>query len=157
MIAGAAKILPALLALGLLAGCASPTVPTDVATTGMPNAEQALRRTIDQVNGDMARIGGMRPVSYASAAATPVVPDELQKPVHFMWSGSLDDGVRKLAASVGYSVAVFAPQNARPIAVAINVNGQVIGAFRALGNQAGTRATVEVDPLHRQVEVIHHV
>lgn len=118
---------------------------------------EGLRRTINRVSGDMARIGGMRPVSYAGAAATPVVPDELQKPVHFVWSGALDDGVRKLAASVGYSVAVVAPPNARPVAVAINVDGQVIGAFQALGDQAGTRATVEVDPFHHQVEVIHHV
>ena len=29
--------------------------------------------------------------------------------------------------------------------------------FQALGEEAGTRATVQVDPLHHQVQVIHHV
>jgi defect in organelle trafficking protein DotD len=154
----ASKILPAFLAVGLLAGCASTNIPTDVATDGMPNAELALRRTIAQVNGDMTQIGGMQPASYAAAApATPVVPDELQKPVQFVWSGSLDAGVKKLADSIGYSVAVSAPQNTQPIPVAVNVNGQVLGAFQALGAQAGTSATVQVDPLHHQVQVIHHV
>jgi defect-in-organelle-trafficking protein DotD len=28
--------------------------------------------------------------------------------------------------------------------------------FKALGNQAGTLATIEVDPLHHQIQVIHH-
>jgi hypothetical protein len=29
--------------------------------------------------------------------------------------------------------------------------------FQALGEEAGSRATVQVDPLHHQVQVIHHV
>ena len=153
-----AKTVMALLALGLLAGCASTVVPTDVSMTGMPNAELALRRTLDQVNGDMTQIGGMLPASYAEAtAAAPVLPGELQKPVQFVWTGPLDAGVRKLATSIGYAVVVSAPDNAQPISVAVNVDGQVIGAFRALGDQAGTIATVQVDPQHRQVQVIHHV
>ena len=41
--------------------------------------------------------------------------------------------------------------------VAVNVSGQVLGAFQALGAQAGASATVEVDPLHHQVQVVHHV
>jgi defect in organelle trafficking protein DotD len=39
----------------------------------------------------------------------------------------------------------------------VNVDGQVIGAFQALGTQAGAIATVAVDPLHHQIQVIHHV
>lgn len=149
---------PALLGLGLLAGCAATNVPTDVATTGMPNAELALRRTLDQVNADMAQIGGMQPASYVASAPTmPVVPAELEKPVQFVWNGPLDAGVKKLADSIGYSVAVSGPQNPQPLIVAVNVNGQVLGAFQALGTQAGAVATVEVDPLHHQVQVVHHV
>ena len=153
-----AQIFPALLALGLLTGCAPTVVPPDVSMTGMPNAELSLRRTLDQVNGEMTQIGGMRPASYAAVtAAAPVLPGELQKPVQFVWTGPLDAGVRKLATSIGYTVVVSAPDNAQLISVAINIDGQVIGAFRALGDQAGTTATVQVDPQHRQVQVIHHV
>ena len=151
--------LPALLAIGLLAGCAgTPQVPTDVATTGMPNAELALHRTLDQVNSEMTQIGSMQPAGYVAAAASaPVVPDDLQKPVQFVWTGPLDAGVQKLAASIGYTVAIFGPHNPQPVPVAVNVDGQVLGAFQALGTQAGTAATVEVDPLHHQVQVVHHV
>ncbi len=155
MFTDTAKAIPALLALGLLAGCAATSVPTDVATTGMPNAELALRRTLDQVSSEMTQIGGMQPRGYV--AAVPIVPDELQKLVHFVWTGPLDAGVQKLAASIGYTVAVFGPHNPQPVAVAVNVDGQVLGAFQALGTQAGTAATVELDPLHRQVQVVHHV
>ena len=175
------KKFPALLALGLLAGCVTPPVPPTVVTDGMPNAELALRRALDQVNGDMAQIGAMRPegvqpgltqpgptplaptpVGFAStpgsaAEATPVVAAELQRPAQFIWTGPLDAGVQKLAASIGYSVSVVAPPNPQPVAVAVNINGQVLDAFQALGEQAGTVATVQVDPLHRHVEVVHHV
>lgn len=146
-----------LLSETLLAGCATPDVPTTVATTGMPSAELALRNSINQVNADMAQIGAMQPATYASVSAAPVMPDELIKPVRFIWSGPLDAGVRKLADSIGYKVAVFGPRNAQPVIVAVDTNGQVVGAFQALGTQAGTAATVEVDPLHHQVDVIHHV
>jgi defect in organelle trafficking protein DotD len=152
-----AVIVPAVLGLGLLVGCASTNVPTDVSTTGMPNAELALRRTLDQVNTDMTQIGGMQPTGSAMASATPVVPAELEKPVQFVWNGPLDVGVKKLANSIGYSVVVSGPQNPQPLTVAVNVNGQVLGAFQALGSQAGAIATVEVDPLYHQVQVVHHV
>lgn len=153
-----ARTIPAIVGIGLLGGCAATNVPTDVAMTGMPNAELALRRALDQVNTDMTQIGGMQPGgAMASAAPDAVVPAELQKPVQFVWSGPLDDGVRKLAASIGYAVAVSGPQNPQPILVAVNVDGQVIGAFQALGTQAGAIATVAVDPLHHQIQVIHHV
>jgi defect-in-organelle-trafficking protein DotD len=153
-----AKACSSFLCIGLLAGCASTNVPTDVSTTGMPNAELALRRTLDQVNADMTQIGGMQPArDAATAPTTPVVPAELEKPVQFVWSGPLDAGVKKLANSIGYSVAVSGPRNPQPLNVAVNVNGPVLGAFQALGTQAGAIATVEVDPLHHQVQVVHHV
>ncbi len=152
-----ARTISAVLTLGLLAGCASTHVPTDVASPGMPNAELALRRSLDQVNQDMTAIGAMQPAGYTAAQTEPVVPAELQKPVQFVWSGSLDAGVKKLATSIGYTVAVTGPPTPQPVAVSINVSGQVITVFRALGDQAGTQATVQVDPLHHQVEVTHHV
>jgi defect in organelle trafficking protein DotD len=151
------RIIPAFLTIGLLAGCASTHVLTDVATMGMPNAELALRRTLDQVDSDMTQIGGMQPGGYAAATASPVVPAELEKPVQFVWNGPLDAGVKKLANSIGYSVAVTGPQNPQPVLVQVNINGQVIGAFQELGSQAGAIATVQVDSLHHQVQVVHHV
>jgi defect in organelle trafficking protein DotD len=99
----------------------------------------------------------MQPASYTATAPTPVVPAELEKPVQFVWSGPLDAGVKKLAGSIGYSVTVSGPQNPQPLNVMVNVSGQVLAAFQALGSQAGAIATVEVDPLHHQVEVVHHV
>jgi defect-in-organelle-trafficking protein DotD len=151
------RLISAFVTIGLLAGCASTHVPTDVATTGVPNAELALRRTLGQVDSDMTQIGSMQPGFYAAATASPVVPAELEKPVQFVWSGPLDAGVKKLARSIGYSVAVSGPQNPQPILVKVNINGQVIGAFQELGSQAGAIATVQVDPLHHQVQVVHHV
>ena len=87
-----------------------------------------------------------------------VVPEELQRPIGFAWNGPLDDGVRKVAAEVGYRVEVSGPPQPQPLAVAVpNVATTLIGALTTLGNQAGSAATVRVDPINRRIEVIHHV
>ena len=87
-----------------------------------------------------------------------VVPEELQRPIGFAWNGSLDDGVRKIAAEVGYGVEVSGPPQMQLLAVAVpTVATTLIGALTALGDQAGTAATVRVDPVNRRIEVIHHV
>ncbi len=105
------------------------------------------------------------PVTSASAVAFPpptrsgaVIPEELQRPIGFAWNGPLDDGVRKVAAEVGYRVEVSGPPQPQPLAVAVpNVATTLIGALTTLGNQAGSAATVRVDPINRRIEVIHHV
>jgi defect-in-organelle-trafficking protein DotD len=148
---------PALLVLVLLAGCATPSVSTNVDATGMPNPEIALRDSFQHVDAEMTELGKMGP-GTVERNSTPVVPAELQKVVAFAWQGPLDDAVRKLAASVGYSVTVSAPPNGLPLAVGISTGAeQVFQIFHALGEAAGTNATVQLDPLHHQVEVIHHV
>ena len=148
------------LAISLLAaGCAGfPNVGTDVATTGMPNTETALRDSMRLVDAEMGKLGGLAPAPAPSAAAGPVLPGELQKVVTFTWAGSLEDGVRQLAGNVGYAVALVpAPPGQAPAAVSVATGPvPVIQAFRALGDAAGTRATVRVDPARRQVEVLYH-
>jgi defect-in-organelle-trafficking protein DotD len=181
--------------LALLVGCAGHTVTTDIETTGMPNPEVALRRSMDQVNSQVSQLGGMRPSPQSLAYATttpataavpiatapvastpataaavaipafpppantgPVVPEELQRPIAFAWNGPLDDGVRKVAAELGYRVDVSGPLNTQPVAVVVApVSTTLVGAFTALGNQAGSAATVRLDFINRRVEVIHHV
>jgi defect in organelle trafficking protein DotD len=151
------RVIRGLAGAALLAGCASVTpVPTDLATTGMPNPELALQNSLGKVRTAMYELSGM---SVAPAVAQrPIVPAELNRPIHFVWRGSLDAGVRELADQVGYRMYVWAPQNSRPLPVAVNVaNVTVLDAFSALGNAAGSAATVTVDPQHQLVEVVHHV
>ena len=152
-------LLSALAATWLVAGCADiPNVGTDVATTGMPNTEIALRDSMRLVDAEMGKLGGLAPALAPSAAAGPVVPGELQKVVTFTWAGSLEDGVRQLAGNVGYAVALVpAPPGQAPAAVSVATGPvPVIQAFQALGDAAGARATVRVDPARRQVEVLYH-
>ena len=86
----------------LLGGCAASVtpVPTNVDVPGMPNPEQALRESIEQVDAQMASLGRMAP---SRDALVPVVPAELQRVVSFTWDGSLDEGVARLAGSIGYT------------------------------------------------------
>jgi len=147
------------LALALLvAGCADfPNVGTDVAMAGMPNTEVALRDSMRLVDAEMGKLGGLAPTPPPSAAG-PVVPGELQKVVTFTWTGSLEDGVRQLAGNVGYAVTIVpAPPGQAPAAVSVATGPvPVVQAFQALGDAAGARATVRVDPARRQVEVLYH-
>ena len=151
-------LLPALAATWLVAGCTElPNVGTDVATAGMPNTEIALRDSMRLVDAEMGKLGRLAPVPTPSAAF-PVVPGELQKVVTFTWAGSLEDGVRQLAGNVGYAVALVpAPPGQTPAAVSVATGPvPVIQAFQALGEAAGARATVRVDPARRRVEVLYH-
>jgi defect-in-organelle-trafficking protein DotD len=141
-----------------LAACATPVQPvaTLVATPGMANPEIALQTTMQNVHSEMAELNGIQ-LSAPLPAPTPVVPADLNRVVSFSWNGSLDQAVAKLALSIGYTFYVSAPQNAMPMNVSIDVESlSVYDIFQILGNDAGNRATVEVDPLNHQVELVYH-
>lgn len=147
-----------------LVGCATtPFVPTDVATTGMPNPEVALRDSIRLVDGEMTELGTLSRAPWRRAGDL-IVPDELNKIVTFAYAGPLDDGVRKLADAVGYRMEVTpAPPPAAgqpplaPLTVSVSTGFvPAIEAFVAIGDAAGDRALVRVDPLRHLVEVVHH-
>jgi defect-in-organelle-trafficking protein DotD len=133
----------ALLVVGLLTACAdgTPEVPTTIDVPGMPNAEQALRESIGHVDAQMAALGGMAPPPSA-LAAQPMLPAELTRKVAFRFAGGLDEAVRRLAGHVGYT---------------LYIDLEIVDILRALGEQMGTRATIEVDPVHHEIRVIHHV
>ncbi len=141
----------------LLAGCASVTpVPTTVEMPGMPNPEAALQQSMQHVDAEMAELGGMSPV--ATQLAESVVPEDLQRTVSFAWNGPLDAAVAKLATSVGYTFFTSGPASQKPLNVVIQISSvPAYRVFQALGEEAGSLATVQIDPQHHQVEVIHHV
>jgi defect-in-organelle-trafficking protein DotD len=150
-------LLPAALAGLLLGGCASTIpVPTTVETAGMPNPENALRQSMQHVDAEMSQLGQFSP--RGDRAVGPLVPEDLQRTVSFNWSGPLDKGVAKLAASIGYTFFTTGPAGAQEVPVAVQIQSvPVLQVFQTLGEQAGANATVEVDPIHHSVQVIHHV
>jgi defect in organelle trafficking protein DotD len=143
--------------IALFTGCTGLThVPPDVAATGMPNTELALRKSMSDVDAAMAELNGMSPP--AAPARQSITTAELNRPVSFAWNGPLDAGVKTLADQIGYQVTVTGPSPGKPVAVAVKLsNVDVLAAFQALGNAAGAGATVLVDPDHHVVEVDHHV
>jgi len=78
--------------------------------------------------------------------------------VTFAWSGPIDAGAKALADRIGYRLVITRPSNAPPVDVAINMTDvPIVRLFEALGEAAGSRATVIVTPNLRQVDVQHHV
>ena len=152
------------IAMVLLAGCsATPNVGTDVHTTGMPNPEVALRESIRLVDAEMTKLSTLN-APAAGRMTEAIVPGELQKTVTFAFVGPLDDGVRQLAETVGYTVTVTPPPPPQPgsaplppLTVSVSTGFvTAVSAFSALGDAAGSRAMVRVDPHHHLVEVIHY-
>ncbi len=143
------------LAVALLAGCAAtPQVDPNVDTSGMPNTELALQRSLDRVDRTMGQLGQFGP----GTTLRPVIAAELERPVSLAWSGPIDQGVKALADRIGYQVAITAPANPAPIQVAVNMTDvPILDLFEAMGIAAGASATVVVDPDHHRVEVQHHV
>ena len=157
---------PVLLSAALLAACSAVTpVPTDVALPGMPNPEVALRQSMATVSREVSGLGGLSLPPVAAAAplsaaparhAGPVLPEPLGRIVTFEWNGPLEEGVARLAQTVGYTFFVTAPQGNTPVPVAVTVRDVPASeAFRALGEAAGSRATVRLVPTRSQVQVIY--
>ncbi len=168
-----------LAAAGLVVGCAGiPNIGTDVSMTGMPNTEVALRESMRLVDTEIGKLGRMAPpvpplppaphitvsppIAPAPpplrAVAYPVVPGELQKVIVFTWTGTLEAGVRQLADDIGYVTTIALPgpgQASLPVSITTGPV-PVIQALQALGDAAGTHATVRVDPVRRQVDVLYH-
>ena len=145
-----------------LAACSTPKVETDVLTTGMANPEIALRESMRLVDAEMTSLGTLG--GGASRFSEPVVPGELQKTVTFTYAGPLEDGARRLAQEVGYRVTVTLPPpaaqgQATPGPLTVNVTTGFVTAYaalKALGDAAGSRAIVRVDPRRHLVEVIYN-
>ncbi|NHN89974.1 DotD/TraH family lipoprotein [Acetobacter conturbans] len=139
-----------------LAACSTPGHPGPVETTGMPNTELALQRAIQSTDHDMAEFGALRPtVSVpATTADNAQVPEELRRSVWFVWKGPLLPGVKKLGREIGYTVATRGDREDVP--VDINTTAPVLDHLRALGDQAGNRATVAVDPVTHSITVTYN-
>jgi defect-in-organelle-trafficking protein DotD len=141
-------------ALGLSACGVTPVAP-NVDTPGMPNAEVALQKSLDETGREMARIGALQPKAAAEEKPT-VVAAELDRVVSMSWSGGLDGAVRKLADTIGYRAIVT---GSAPHAVNVAVDPapqRVYDILHGLGDQAADAATVRVDQQHQLLEVIYH-
>jgi defect-in-organelle-trafficking protein DotD len=147
--------LAALAALSF-AGCATPIAPT-VDMPGMPNAEVALQKSLDETAREMSRIGAMQPSVAVRSKPTVVVAGELDQVVSMQWNGALDGAVGQLAKTIGYRIAVTGKAaNGAVNAVVDPAPQRVFDILHTLGDQAGDAATVRVDQQHQLLEVIYH-
>jgi defect in organelle trafficking protein DotD len=151
-----APLLAASLVACGLAACSSVTpIATNVDTPGMPNAEVALQKSMDETSTELTRIGAVQPAAAVASQPT-VVPGELERVVAMSWNGGLDGAVRKLADTVGYRVVVTGA-GSKAVNVVVNPTpSRAYDILLGLGDQAGDAATVRVDAQHQLLEVIYH-
>src|SRR5271155_1083340 len=124
-----------------LAGCGVTPVAPNVDTPGMPNAEVALQKSMDDTAREMTRIGAIEP-SAAVASKPTVVTGELDRVVSMQWNGALDGAVRRLGETIAYRTAGTgkAPQAGGNVAVDPGPQ-RVYDILHGLGDQAGDAAT----------------
>jgi len=147
------RFLLILLPVGLSA-CAGQPAPQPIETTGMASPELALQRSITATTGELRALGTMRPSPPPETLAQNVLPDDVTKRVWFAWDGPLNGAVKKLGHDIGYTVAITG--KSRSIKVQTDTVSRVIDILHTLGDQAGSLATVAVDPLHHMITVIYH-
>ncbi len=139
-----------------LAGCGVTPIAPHVDTPGMPNAEVALQKGMDDTAREMARIGAIEP-SAAAASKPTVVAGELDRVVSLQWNGALDGAIRRLGETIGYRTAITGKARQAGVNVTVDPTPQrVYDILRGLGDQAGDAATVRVDEQHQLLEVIYH-
>lgn len=131
-----------------LSGCAGPKEPPpEVEAEALPNPEVATQRTLKAVAEAKAAL-------YAIIAGErPVVPADLQAPLAWKWEGPLDRGAMMVARVVNFEF--VAPSEGPPLPrVHINTSGMpAVDVLRAFGEQAGSAAVVDVDPVARRIAV----
>ncbi len=139
-----------------LSGCGVTPVTPNVDTPGMPNAEIALQKSLDDTAREMARIGAIEP-SAAVASKPTVVASELDRVVSMQWNGPLDGAVRRLGETIGYRTAVTGKAPQAGVNVVVDpAPRRVYDILHGLGDEAGDAATVRVDEQHQLLEVIYH-
>jgi hypothetical protein len=139
-----------------LAGCGVTPIAPNVDTPGMPNAEIALQKSMDDTAREMTRIGAMQPSAVVASKPT-VVAGELDRVVSMQWSGPLDGAVRRLGETIGYRTVVRGSAPQAGVNVAVDpAPRRVYDILHTLGDQVGDAATVRVDQQHRLIEVIYH-
>lgn len=84
-----------------------------------------------------------------------VLPAEMNRPMRWDWTGSLDAGVRQIASMVGYKV-LSTPVDHSPL-VSIHrthaTAGELINELAAAGNPEWD---VDVDTLHHTIRINQH-
>jgi len=123
---------------------------------GMPNAEVALQKSLDDTARDLSRIGAIEP-SAAVASMPTVVPGELDRVVSMRWNGALDGAVKRLGQTIGYRTVVMGAPPRAGVNVAVDpAPRRVYDILHDLGDEAGAAAIVRVDPERQLLEVIYH-
>lgn len=142
----------------LLAACSNTNVPTTVKVTGMPNPELALQKSMDHVNQDMSRIGGLQPRSETTSIALNAdVPAPLKRTIALFFNGKLEKAVDILANKSGYAVSVERPKKIKSLRITTRFpNITIFEALRSLGEQIGNQADIEIDNNSHLIRVIYH-
>lgn len=145
-----------LLALALLAGCATPH-EARVSIPGAADAERALLAGMRDVDLAAATTGAGPAVGNPVALNAAPPHPELDAPVSLRMRAPLDEVAHALADKIGYRFSSNAGAGADPVAMEIDGRDvPVLELLRRAGTQAAARADVVVRPAERLIVVVHH-
>lgn len=119
----------------------------------VPDAHhQAVSLEMSNLLGRMDTLGQVR---FPMQRPDSVLPSEMNRPLRWDWTGSLDEGVRQIARTVGYNV-LSKPIPDSPIVSihqASSTAGELLNQLAAAGNPD---MEVDIDILHHSIRVYRH-
>ncbi|NHO57456.1 DotD/TraH family lipoprotein [Acetobacter lambici] len=117
-----------------------------------PSLHQPISLEMSTLLGRMDTMGQVR---FPMLRPGSVLPAEMNRPMRWDWTGSLDAGVREIAKMVGYKV-LSPPIDHAPV-VSIHQThataGELINELAAAGNP---ELDVDVDILHHTIRINQH-
>jgi len=154
----AGRTCAALLAVGLLAGCATTERPAprpEAADPILTQLAEASTRAAKALEG-LSRVEQKRtPVTKASVDPA-TLPEDVKKPITLVWTGSAFEALKQVAFTIGYGVAEYGAKPTSPLIVSVNANG--VAAYEVIQDiqmQLGNRAQLVPNVAEKRLKVFY--
>lgn len=134
----------ALFGLSLLGACTHPE-----------NTKKARPSVSLEMSTLLSRMDTLGQVRFPMLRPGSVLPAEMNRPLRWEWTGTVDDGVRLIAQIVGYTVISSPVPNCPVVSIhqSQTTAGELINQLAAAGNP---ELDVDVDILHHTIRINQH-
>lgn len=147
-----------LVAMLFMTACQTgPVTPRPIQVQAPTTVDLALAEAVRKSSDALATLSRVESTKNPPAFIAEVeVPEELKRPVTLDWHGPMPALAEMLAQRLLYRYSEIGTPNPTPIIVTVKVDGDPVHkVLEDIGLQAGSKATLVVNPGSRLIEVRH--